>query len=82
MRLFTVFAFLAALALYALEAKAQQPAPPRDQALTQKLINEINSGLACNTSLIDAQQQIAALKAELAAKDKPADKKQDQPIKK
>lgn len=87
MRLFTVFAFLAALLLYALQsqqmAHAQQPAPPRDQALTQKLINEINNGLACNTSLIDAQQQIAALKAELAAKDKPADKKQDKlPIKK
>lgn len=81
MRLFAVFAFLAALLLYALQsqqmAHAQQAALPRDQALTQKLIVEINSGLACNTSLIDAQQQIAKLQAELKDKDAPAAKTQD-----
>lgn len=68
--------FLAPFAVY-----AQQPAPPRDQALTQKLITEINNNLACSTSLIEAQQQIAKLQAELKTKetnkDAPADKTQD-----
>ena len=57
---------------------AQQPAPPRDQALTQKLITEINNNLSCSTSLIEAQQQVAKLQAELKTaedKAKPEKKK-------
>lgn len=61
---------------------AQQPAPPRDQALTQRLITEINSNLACSTSLIEAQQQVARLQAEIKAKEAPADKKQDRLLEK
>jgi len=62
---------------FATLASAQQPAPPRDQALTQRLITEINNNLACSTSLIEAQNQIAKLQGELKAKDAPAPKKQD-----
>ena len=66
---------------FATLASAQQPAPPRDQALTQRLITEINNNLACSTSLIEAQNQIAKLQGELKAKEKSPEKPAD-PVRK
>jgi hypothetical protein len=72
---FTVFLIVLFAAGYAL---AQQPVPaPREQVLTQRLINEINNGIACQTNLIDVQQQVAKLQADLKSKDEPGAKKQD-----
>lgn len=55
----------------------QQPQSPREQALTAKLIGEINNNLECSTNVVTLQQKIAQLEAQLKAKDAPAAKKED-----
>lgn len=49
-----------------------QPAPqqqtPREQALSAKLIQEINENLALSTSLVTMQQEMQKLRDELKAK--------------
>lgn len=46
-----------------------------DQALSAKLMSEINSGLQCSTNLLDLQKQLDAAKKEIvdlkAQKDQP-----------
>ena len=46
-------------------ALAQQT--PTEQALSAKLIKEINEGLSCNVALSQAQAKIAELEKQLAA---------------
>jgi hypothetical protein len=43
----------------------QQPPSPMEQALSGKLISEINNGLQCVAANISFQQQVAALQAAL-----------------
>lgn len=69
------FASLCVLTLFlGAAAHAQQP-KVSEQALTQKLIAEINAGLACNTQVYQLQQEVQKLQAALAKatkKDEPA----------
>ena len=56
-------------------AHAQQPQQtPREQALTQKLIAEINAGLACSGNVIALQEALKKAQDELAALKKAPDK--------
>lgn len=48
-----------------------QEATPQVQALTGRLISEINGSLSCSTALIEAQAKIKALEAKLAPKEEP-----------
>jgi hypothetical protein len=46
-------------------ALAQQQSPI-EQALSQKIMQEINNGLACNTDLIKVKEELLKAKEELA----------------
>ena len=73
---------LAIIAIYFVSALAhaqQSPASPREQALTQKLIGEINNNIQCNTDIATLQQQIAKLQEELKAKEKEPVKNNKKP---
>jgi peptidoglycan hydrolase CwlO-like protein len=71
MRLPLLFAVLVAV-LAAAPALAQQQASPHEQALGDKLLNEINTGLMCNTSLISMRGDVAAKNKQLEDLDKQA----------
>lgn len=43
----------------------QTPPPPEMQALSAKLVGEINVGLQCSSALITAQQQLEQARAEV-----------------
>lgn len=60
--LFALAVFLSPFAAY---AQAQQPQSPREQAVTAKLIQEINNNLQCASDVVTLQQQIAKLQEEL-----------------
>jgi peptidoglycan hydrolase CwlO-like protein len=69
--------YLSALALLATitSAHAQaapQQASPHEQALSDKLLNEINGALMCSTSLISMRGDIAAKSKQLDDLDKQA----------
>lgn len=64
-----------ALTLLASSALAQQAPTPQVQALSDRVMQEINTSLACSGNLIAAQQEITKLKAELATL-KPEPKKE------
>lgn len=74
--LFALAVFLSPFAAY---AQAQQPQSPREQAVTAKLIQEINNNLQCASDVVTLQQQIAKLQEELKTgaekKEQPAGKK-------
>lgn len=69
---------VAALCLMPSVAMAQQPAPPSPlvQACAQSATEQMQQGIVFHAQLIEAQQEIARLKAELAA----AKKKPDAPV--
>lgn len=73
-KLLTAFLLLPTLAF------AQQTQSPREQALTGRLIGEINNGLQCATDLLTLQREVARLtdelKAEKAKHEPPAPAKQ------
>lgn len=52
--------FLFCIVLISFPAAAQQT--PSEQALGAKVMQEMQSGMACSVALITAQQQIAELK--------------------
>ncbi len=54
------------LVLLASPALAQQPQTPEVEALSQRLIAEINASLQCSAGLISAKREIERLTAELA----------------
>lgn len=70
-------AFILSLGCYALAQT--QPQSPREQAVTAKLIQEINNNLQCATDVATLQQQVARLQEELKTanekKEAPAAKK-------
>lgn len=70
--LFALAVFLSPFAAY---AQAQQSQSPREQAVTAKLIQEINNNLQCASDVVTLQQQIAKLQEEL----KTAAEKKEQP---
>lgn len=74
MKFFTL-ALLAALVACVPPARGQQPSPPGEQALGQKLLVEIQAGLQCSTALITAQAELTKLRAELEAAKKPPEPK-------
>ena len=52
--------------IFSVAAHAQQGAPsPQDRAYSARIMQELNNSLSCSTSLIAAQDEIAALKAKL-----------------
>jgi hypothetical protein len=60
-----------AAALYA--CLAQQPPSFTEQAMGQKIMQEINNGLACSAKLIEVQKQLEDMQAkfkDLESKDK------------
>lgn len=84
LRLFRNFACLLALPLGFSSALAQTPSAPQQdtpqvQALTSRLINEINGNLACSANVIALQDAVKKLNTELAeakkAEGKPEKKK-------
>jgi hypothetical protein len=50
-------------------AHAQQQPSPMEQALSQKLITEINAALQCSASLVTAQGQLQAAQAQARVKE-------------
>lgn len=59
-----------AAVLLAAPALAQQPSPPSppsptEQALTQRLMQEIGNGINCNVSTITLQRQLADAQAQV-----------------
>ena len=54
------------LALAPLPALAQQSPSPLESALSQKLMAEINAGIACTTQAITYKQQLDKANAEVA----------------
>ena len=58
-------ALLVALFMLAMRAAVAQEASPQIQAMSQRLMGEINLGLQCNTTLIETQRQLAAAQAEI-----------------
>lgn len=52
--------------LVAFTASAFADQSSLDQALSAKLMSEINSGLQCSTNLLDLQKQLDAAKKEIA----------------
>ena len=48
-------------------AMAQQQSPPSEQALGQKLMQEIQAGISCSVNVINLQQELAKVQAELKA---------------
>lgn len=54
-------------ALYAGQAMAQQPPPsPNEQALGAKVMQEIQAGLTCSASLIEARAELGKANARFA----------------
>ncbi len=54
---------------YSKVAAQNAPTPsasPLEQALSRKLMAELDAGLSCNAGLISAQQNVATLQADLA----------------
>ncbi len=54
------------VAVLCISANAQQLQSPIEQALSSKLIKEINEGLSCSVALSQAQAKIADLEKQLA----------------
>lgn len=65
-------ALLLSVAVWA-SARAQT-ASPKEQALTQELIQSINNNITCKTDVVTLQQEIQKLRAELAKTKKPEKK--------
>lgn len=74
-------AVLIVAAISSVAVAQQQPAP--EQALAQKLMAEINTGLQCTAAAITLQQQLIAAQAELkelkAKLPKPEDEGEKKP---
>lgn len=69
--------FFAAMVVVPCAVYAQTPAQsPREQALTAKLITEINNGLSCSTEVVTLQQQIQKLQAQIAEAKKAPEPKE------
>ena len=49
----------------------QESPPAAQQALSNQLLSQLNSTLACSTALIEAQAKIKSLEAELKSKPQP-----------
>jgi thiamine biosynthesis protein ThiC len=57
---------LVILLAFILPAHAQNPpATPSELALGNKLMSEVNAGLACSSNLISAQQELAKAQARI-----------------
>ena len=70
----TVLIVVTAVLAFSCSAFAQQQPTPREQALLWKLGTEVESGVQCNTVLVQNQQQLARAQArirELEAKYEP-----------
>jgi hypothetical protein len=76
----TMIRIAIALALLATPALAQQQQPSfTEQAMGQKIMQEINNGLACSARLIEVQKQLETAEAkvkQLEGEAKPAPKTQ------
>jgi hypothetical protein len=66
-----ILAVLLLVAMPAFAQQPQQPASPMEQALGQKLMEEINSNIQLRTQLVGMQDQIKDLQAKLKPQDKP-----------
>jgi hypothetical protein len=67
-KILLVSAILVSLFMMAMNAatRAQNaPATPQVQALSQRLMGEINANLQCNAAAIEGQQQLAVANAEV-----------------
>ena len=51
--------------VFASEAQAQQQTSPTEQAIGNKLLQEINNGIACNANLLVVQKQLADAQAKI-----------------
>jgi hypothetical protein len=68
-----------ALTVSALAQAPSAPPSPQEQALSGKLMVEINENIQLRTALVQAQQQVVDLQKQLAAKNAPP--KKDEPKK-
>ena len=57
--------FAIILALLPCQALAQQQQSPIEQALSQKILAEVNAGLACSAQLIEVKKQLDEAQAKL-----------------
>ena len=53
-------------------AQTPVPQPPQEQALSNKLLNEISAGLQCQSTLITTQRELEELKKHHEDKPPPA----------
>jgi hypothetical protein len=68
----TVFYLLIAIFIWWIVAASGQTGPSaNERALGTELAQTLQNKLACSAALITAQEEIAKLKAELAAHDRP-----------
>ena len=65
----------------ALPALAQQSPSPLESALSQKLMAEMNAGIACTTQAITYKQQLDKANADVTRLTDKYEKKPDEPAK-
>ena len=78
---FLRMALALALAVLSLPALAQQSPSALDTALSQKLMAEMNAGIACTTQAITYKQQLDKAEAEVTRLTDKYEKKPDEPAK-
>lgn len=68
--------YLLAFSLLASAAYAQQAPTPNEQALSTKLMQELQEGLSCNVNLVRIKSELAVAQARIKELElKPAEKK-------
>lgn len=70
-KLWLLFNLLFLAVAFALPARAQTAPSPQVRALSERIMSEINTSLACSAALLLAQDKIKELEDKLAKKEQP-----------